>query len=108
MGHEHLAATEEPAQKRGTSLFSPSPLQMCREREKQARNLAILGGGGDFDNDEIRLTSANQFKIGWDSGDLETRAGGPRVNVASSGGQMEAPEDGRLPASCFCSRTELL
>jgi len=63
---------------------------MCRKGGKQARNFAILGEGGEnMDNDEIGLTSANQFKIGWDLGDLGTRAGGPRANVPSSSGRTD-------------------
>jgi hypothetical protein len=69
----------------------PHPCR-CAAKGKASAQFGDFGRRGDFDNDEIRLTSANQFKIGWDSGDLETRVGRPRANVASSSGRMEAPQ----------------
>ena len=62
--HEHLSATEEPAQKRGDSLFSLPPADVSQKKGKASAQFGV-------NNDEIRLTSGNQFKIGWDSGDLD-------------------------------------
>ena len=57
----------------------------CRCAAKGKASAQFLGGG-DIDHDEIRLTSANQFKIDRDSGDLETRAGGARAQLYSAHG----------------------
>jgi hypothetical protein len=59
----------------------PHPCR-CAAKGKASAQFGDFGRRGDFDNDEIRLTSANQFKIGWDSGDLRTRARGPRAQCS--------------------------
>jgi len=105
-GHEHLPTTEEPAKKRGTSLFSPSPLQMCRKRESKRSIWAIFGGGREnIDNGEIRLTSVRLVGIEGDLGAKSRRAKSQRSLIQRTDG---CSEHGRLPASCFCCRTELL
>jgi hypothetical protein len=105
--HEHLSATEEPAQKRGTSLFSLPPADVS-QKGKASAQFGDFGKGGMVDNDEIRLTSANQFKIGWDSGDLRTRARGPRAQCSLTQRTDGSPKMVGYRQAVSACRTELL
>jgi hypothetical protein len=83
----------------------PHPCRCAAKGKVSAQFGDFWRRAGNIDNDEIRLTSVRLVGIQGDLGAKSRRAKSQRSLIQRTDGSSE---HGRLPASCFCCRTELL
>jgi hypothetical protein len=83
----------------------PHPCRCAAKGKVSAQFGDFWRRAGNIDNDEIRLTSVRLVGIQGDLGAKSRRAKSRRSLIQRTDGSSE---HGRLPASCFCCRTELL